>query len=234
MPDVFSGLIKAEGDNSIESILDRINANFNVRLVDLKYSDPSFEPNEEQESLERTAPNVCGIVRTDNGDMLGHGSRGYGIYQFSEVAEIIRPALEEDKVKFVLGGCPNFGERMYLVMDAAGELQLGTGDTVVNRFILTSSHDGSSKVEVRMTPYRKMSQSAFITDARPLQFKHTKKVADRIAATRKTLASVQAEWAAFESNVRGMIALNLTDEEAISFITKVVGDSDSTRTINIR
>jgi len=101
--------------------------------------------------------------------------------------------------------------------------------------VMTSSHDGGSKIEIRMTPFRKVNGTALTVDAtRPLAFKHTPGVNGRINRARKIFTNVNKSWEEFAGNVAKMITVSVTDDEAKGFINNVLGESDSTRMEHIK
>jgi phage/plasmid-like protein (TIGR03299 family) len=147
-------------------------------------------------------------------------------------------ALIAGGARIVGGGCPNNGERAYLVLESDGIIQLSRGDTIVNRFLMLSSHDGTGKIEVRMTPYRPKTGTAITTDAsHPLAFKHTKNVRLRLGRARKIFTRVNQRWDEFSDGVKKMVSVTLNEKEAREFIEAVLphtSDEPSQRLINIR
>lgn len=86
-----------------------------------------------------------------------------------------------------------------------------------------------------MTPFRTLNGTALTVDAsRPLAFKHTPGVNGRINRARKIFKNVNHSWDEFASGVAKMVMVQVTDDEAKSFITNVLGESDSTRMENIK
>ena len=90
-----------------------------------------------------------------------------------------------------------------------------------------------------MTPWRKLTGTAITFDAtRPLSFKHTKKVSDRIKRARAINKSVLKNWGEFTAGVQKMVAYPLSREQALEFINLVLPTGDnseaSTKLENIR
>lgn len=193
---------------------------------------------------------AAGIVKTsplneqtvriyENGNEQALGCVGL-IYTLVPYREAFAPAqqLVEGGARIVSGGCPNHGERAYLVLEASGEIILAPNDAIVNRFTFISSHDGSSKIEVRMTPYRRKNGTTLTHDAsRPLAFKHTSLVGNRITKAATIIDRVNKSWKEFEGAVQKMMAVDLSDFEAKSMIDSVLGgdlNTDSQRLVNIK
>lgn len=190
-----------------------------------KDGNPKLSPNNEQ------------VVRVEGDIPLGCVGLVYTLVPYRDA---FAPAqqLVEGGARIVAGGCPNNGERAYLVMEADGRIILSQGDDIVNRYVFISSHDGSSKIEVRMTPYRAKNGTTLTHDAsRPLSYKHTNLVGSRIQKASQIVDRVNKSWKEFEGAVQKMMSVNLSDTEAKSMIDTVLGgdlNSDSARLVNIK
>ena len=176
-------------------------------------------------------------VRVDGAQPLGCVGLVYTVVPYRDAFAPVQQ-LVDGGAQIVAGGCPNYGERAYLVLEASGSIILAAGDEIVNRYTFISSHDGSSKIEVRMTPYRAKNGTTLTHDAsRPLAFKHTNLVGSRIQKAGQVFDRVNKSWTEFQGAVQKMMAVNLTDQEAKSMIDTVLGgdlNTDSQRLVNIK
>lgn len=192
---------------------------------------------EDGEMERKQSPYHKQIVR-DDGVPIGVVGLRYKVVPY---AEAFGPAeaLCAGGAVIVGGGAPNNGERGYLVLDAPGTMQLGPNDPILNRFVLTSSHDGTGKIEVRSTPWRSLTGTTFAVDTKtkPMAFKHTPLVSGRVSHAKKVIARVNKNWGEFTKGVQRMIGHRLTEQEARMFIDAVLppsGKEASTRLENIR
>lgn len=152
---------------------------------------------------------------------------GYQLVPFRRAFSIADPLVENHGFSVVGGGAPNKGERGYLQIETGETITLAKGDVIRNRILLTSSHDGTGKIQVRMTPYREKSGTALTFDAgHPLAFKHTLNVTGRIAASRKSLRRIQGEWETLKGGIRKMQTVQMTDPDAQAFISQVLPAPD--------
>lgn len=226
--DVFKGFQRTKVV-SLDEACEEYAFNFDVEKRALKYEGSNGE--------ELISPYHEQVVRADNSAPLGVVGLGYTIVPyriaFSPAEELIVQGAR------IMGGTlANHGEIAYLYMRSPGEIKIGEGDVIYNDYILKSSHDGSAKIELRLTPYRTGNGTALTVDAvKPLAFKHTTKVTDRINRARACGKRIVEAWAEFETSVARMIATPVTEQEARDFIDLVLGgdkEKDSTRLANIK
>jgi len=214
---------------SLEEAVAMYNMDFSVLKLPLYFKDPNeneiVSPFHEQ-IIHGTTFNPIGVV----------GLR----YQTVEYPIAFSPAdaLISGGAKIVGGGCPNRGERAYLILEGDGLIELSPGDTIINRFLMLSSHDGTGKIEIRMTPWRSKTGTAITFDStNPLAFKHTRNVGTKVSRAKRIFHRVNDNWNEFSTGVKKMVSINLTEAEAKEFIESVLPatkDEPSTRLENIR
>jgi phage/plasmid-like protein (TIGR03299 family) len=167
------------------------------------------------------------VANGDNYDPLGVVGLRYTKVPYP-LAFAPAESLIEGGARVVGGGCPNNGERAYLVLESDGVIQLSRGDKIVNRFVMMSSHDGTGKIEIRMTPFRPKTGTAITYDAsHPLAFKHTRNVNTKLGRAKTIFSRVNANWNEFSVGVQRMVSVNMTEAEAKDFIEAVLPTSTS-------
>lgn len=215
---------------TLDEACDKYEFNFDVEKRPLAFADTEgkrliLSPYNEQ------------TVRVDTDYPLGCVGLVYTVVPYREAFAPVEKMIDMG-ARIIAGGAPNHGERAYLVLEAEGKIVLADGDDIVNRFLFQSSHDGSSKIEVRMTPYRKKNGTTITHDAsRPLAFKHTTLVGSRVQKASKVFDRVNKSWGTFQGAIQRMIATKLTEQEAKGMIDMVLGgdtDRDSKRLVNIK
>ena len=218
---VFNGLIKGACAN-IEEACKRYELDFTAEKRDQSWRD-------DDDRWIRSKGMV--VIRTDKMVELGPVGRDYCVVQYKDAFRPIDVLIANQQAKLISGGAPNLGEQAYLVLESEGELMLAPGDSVKNCFVVRSSHDGTCKIEIRMTPYRTKTGTTFALNAtKPLAFKHTPNVEARLAMARRTWSNVQTSWDEFSSGAKKMIATPVTEDEARQFIVGVLAaKKDSTR-----
>jgi phage/plasmid-like protein (TIGR03299 family) len=224
----FEGLDFAIVD-SLESGCQKFGLDFDVIQEDLRYS---FN------GEDIVSPNNRQNLRADDGRPLGVVGLRYTPVPYPIAFSPASPLLENG-AKIIGGGSTEDGARGFLVMEYGDYIEISPGVRIVNRFVMVSTHDGSGKIEVRMTPYLDKAGTAYTVDAsHPLSFKHTLKVGDRINRARRIYSSVMSSWGEFANGVRKMLSVPITDTEAREFIEMVLptpkGEGAGTRLENTR
>ena len=226
----FFGLSN-EPANSLAEAGQIYGMDFEVEKCPLYYADAKGNPT-------RISPWDEQVVNVDkNRAPIGVVGIGYQIVRHLHAFDIAQPLIDAG-AHIVGGGCPNNGERAYLVLQTDQKLEIAPGDCIVNRYLLLNSYDGTGKIEVRFTPYRSTYGIAFTTNAnRPLAFKHTRNVAKRLTLTKRVFRGVNENWNQFSDSVKKMLAISLNQQQATEFVEAVMpatSDEPSTRLENQR
>lgn len=210
---------------SLDDAISRYGMDFTPKLAPLYY----FVDGEKILS-----PRDMQCYRSDDNRHMGVVGLEYETVPFLEAIEFSRQL----GARIVGGVCPNRGERAYLILEADGVVQMGPDDNIVNRFVLTSSHDGTTKIEMRATPFWARPGTAITTDAtRPLSFKHTRNVGVKLDRANKVIKVVNSRWNEFSAGVQKMVSVHLSEDKAKEFIESVLphtGNEASTKLENIR
>lgn len=224
----FRGL-NMQGCDTYDEAMEKYHLDFPVLKRDLRFEGIDGE--------DVISPRNMQVIHGTTGAPLGVVGLNYTTMDYPTALE---PAaiLKEHGARIVGGGCPNNGERAYLVLEGEGSIELSPGDTIVNRYVMLSSHDGTGKVEIRMTPWREKTGTAITTNAaKPLAFKHTRNVAARVGMANKSFKRVNESWDEFSDGVKRMVGVNLSEDEAKQFIAAVLPSAKaeaSTKLENIR
>lgn len=225
-PNVFSGLNLISTVRDLDEACKVYGFDFPVELRDLSFPD--------KDGVAKLSPYHKQVVAADNDDALGVVGLRYTVVPYREAFAPVSE-LSRHGARIVGGGAPNMREEAYLILEWPGTIKLSEGDEIVNRCTMRASHNGNTKIEIRMTPYRARNGTALTFDAtRPLAFKHTPKVSNRINQARKIYKRVHDSWNEFAENVARLVTINITDTDAKSLITSVLGEADSTRMENIQ
>lgn len=227
----FSSMKSTDNVTSPEEVVKRIGADDVFEKVMLKYGLTMTDKEGEESWVNKIAYMDRAVVNTRTGDYVGIVGHNYGIVPYVDVVKLIWPLIEAGEAKIVRGSCPNRGERMYLLLEAPGSINLGPKDMIVNRFVVTAGHDGKNKIVIRMCPFREKNGTASITETKPLSFKHSRKSADRIAQARKTLKGVKYTWDTYEKDVQDLLKLSISDEDVRMYFETVI-EGDSTQAEN--
>ncbi len=93
-------------------------------------------------------------LRTDTGDILGVVGERYEPVQNIDAFAFFDPLIAEDEAIYETAGILGKGERIWILAKLPGFMKIHGNDIVNKYLLLTNSHDGSSQVQVRITPIR--------------------------------------------------------------------------------
>lgn len=217
MQDVFSGFEALRG-KTFTNAIDVCNAleDMSRECVKVPQRFPDINGDYTQVNPEKMV-----TVWTDTHERLGDVGYNYQVVQYPVAFSIINPLIEKG-ARVIGGGLINRGERAVLVLETDSVLEITPGDTIVNRIVVMSSHDGTGKIEIKVTPYRRKTGVAIALPVNGLSFKHTLRVEANMVAGRKAYARIEAAWDSFSDAVKRMIAVKVDDKEARAFIEQVL------------
>jgi hypothetical protein len=179
-------------------------------------------------------PAIVTIYNTHTGDILapkGVG-RDYGIVQYDEAVAFLEKLIGGEYADLRYLAAPGTGSHLYVVLRAEGAIDF-QGTEVKNDFLVTTSHDGSAKLNIRITPT--VGKLTAIPFNKVVSFRHSKNVGEYIGRAAATIESVTEMWDTFDSDVRHMMNVPITNVQALDYFKSIIGDDDeSTRQVNIR
>jgi hypothetical protein len=109
-------------------------------------------------------------------------------------------------------------------------------ETIVNGFHLFASCDGSKEIEVHIAPTRLIRDAesqiynagTFVTNIKPVKFRHSSLVDKHLLAAKKTYERVTDGFASFKRDIQTLIKQQVTEEEVKTYVEVVIpGDSKS-------
>lgn len=137
-------------------------------------------------------PDYRHIYRTDNKEILGLVTKGYGIVQNSEAFEFVNNLCcggNKNQPFIECAGVLGKGERVFVTAKFPEQFQIGdTFDDHGEMYaVITTSHDGSGAVTVLMTPVRvvcnnTLQHAMYKNNISKFSFKHTSGVKARMSA----------------------------------------------------
>ena len=232
----FQGL-RMSPQTSLDEAWKNFDMNFEVGTAPLDYTVRLKNNDGSYRTETIRSPREVQVYRKDDGRAMGVVGLVYKTMSHPVAFEFARQLIAGG-ARIIGGGCPNRGERAYLILESDGNVAIGPRDNIVNRFVLTNTHDGTGKIELRITPFWDRAGTAFNPETgKPLSFKHTTNVANRLASANKVMSRVNANWDEFSSAVKKMVGMPLTEREAKDFIEAILphtGDEAGPKLENIR
>jgi phage/plasmid-like protein (TIGR03299 family) len=183
---------------------------------------------------------IVATYRTDNGVIVSKRGvgRNYGIVQVRDALAFCDYLIKQNYAAYGYAGAPGGGAKAYVILKAEGAIKIGDKHSIENWFTVSTSHDGTGRIEVKVTPVFPLIGSVLVPDqGKHLSFRHTKNVRSRLTQALKTIKRVTSEWDNTEALIRKMTTVKIDDEAAKKYFTDVIGSEDienSKRGLGIR
>lgn len=167
------------------------------------------------------------IVREDTEAVLSIVKNRYTPLQNKEAFEVLDPFLSETKAVWHTAGVLGHGERIWVLAKLPGSIQVIKDDIVDKYFLLTSSHDGSSSIQLRFTPIRVVCQNtlqmALLGEGSSImKVKHTKNQNIKIKEAIKILGLVEQCSKEFENTAKEMYELKMSDTDIDNYLAEIL------------
>jgi phage/plasmid-like protein (TIGR03299 family) len=179
-------------------------------------------------------PDYRHIYRTDNKEILGLVTKGYGIVQNEEAFEFVNDLCcgGNSNTPFIeAAGVLGHGERVFVTAKFPEEFQIGdTFDDHGEMYaVITTSHDGSGAVTVLMTPIRvvcnnTLQYAMYQNNISKFSFKHTSGVKARMSANVQHAAQVLHCYDATMTAIKAQTELLSKTKVNTKLIQEVVGN----------
>ncbi len=171
--------------------------------------------------------NYQSIIREDTGDVLAITKKRYTPLQNEEAFKVLDPFLSETKAVWHTAGVLGKGERIWVLAKLPGNIQVTKEDIIDKYFLLTSSHDGSTSIQLRFTPIRVVCQNtlqmALIGEGSSImKVKHTKNQGDRIKEAIKILGLVDQATKEFEDTAKEMYKFKMSDTDIDNYLAEIL------------
>ena len=186
------GVVIPGGLNDIDKVMELARINFMVGKTPVTYLNPTTN------ELEQLAGRFV-TTRSDTGKGLGVVGDSYEIFQNHEAFEFLEALVDKYGVTWESAGALRNGARVFVSMRLPQEIRIdpnGVDDAILPFVVLTTTHDGSGKVEAMVTPWRPAcgNTERFAVRDAVVRWgtRHTKNIKDKVAEARRTMAqSVQ-------------------------------------------
>jgi uncharacterized protein DUF932 len=104
-------------------------------------------------------PDAHAVVRadrwgTDTCDIFGLVGDSYTPVQNRDAFEFFDPVVKSGMATYHTAGALGRGERVWVLVEIQGHIQVSEGDTVSKYVLLSNSHDGRSSLHLKFTPVR--------------------------------------------------------------------------------
>ena len=221
--------------NTSEEVLEKAGLNFNVEKCEL-YAQMPFTiggDNSVNETMGefahggeiyRPCPNGYATYRTDKHIPLGVVKSKYEVVQNIDAFNFIDNAIGEGKALFQYAGCFGYGHKVFITAKLPVETRVG-GDPIDNYLVFSTSHDGSSSIDILFTPVRvfclNMLNAGIEESSAHIRIRHTKTAQDRLdfGAEMLRIALKYAENS--KQLYESLLTIKMKDEQVRDYIARL-------------
>jgi phage/plasmid-like protein (TIGR03299 family) len=166
--------------------------------------------------------------------VFGIAGRDYVPLQNVEAFEFFDPLVREGHATFETAGALGRGERVWVLARLRGDLEVAPGDAVQRFLLLSNSHDGSSSVQVKLTPVRVVCNNTLSLALRrgsSIRVRHDRDMKVQLEASKAFLGVLREEYDRAGQLFRRLAATRLTAKQADTYFTQVfpAGATEHTR-----
>lgn len=216
-------------------VLDKAGLNFNVEKCEL-YAQMPFSiggDNSINETMGdfahnggiyRPCPNGYATYRTDKNIPLGVVKAKYEVVQNIDAFNFIDSAIGKDKALFQYAGCFGYGHKVFITAKLPITTKVGD-DPIDNYLVFSTSHDGSSSIDILFTPVRVFCLnclSAGIKESSAhIRIKHTKTAKERLDFGADMLRTALLYAENTQMFYESLLTVKMTDEQVRDYITRL-------------
>lgn len=216
-------------------VLDKAGLNFKVEKCEL-YAQMPFSINGDNSVSEtmgefshngeiyRPCPNGYATYRTDRNIPLGVVKSKYEVVQNIDAFNFIDSAIGKGKALFQNAGCFGYGHKVFITAKLPITTTVG-GDPIDNYLVFSTSHDGSSSIDILFTPVRvfclNCMPSALKDADSHIRIRHTKTAQDRLDFGAEML-HIALQYAEYSKELYdSLLTIKMNDEQVRDYISRL-------------
>ncbi len=172
-------------------------------------------------------------TRDDTGAGLGVVGDSYEIFQNHEAFEFLEALVDKFGVTWESAGALRNGARVFVSMRLPHDIRIdpdGVNDEIIPFVVLTTTHDGSGKVEAMVTPWRPLcgNTERFAVRDAIVRWgtRHTKNIKDKVNEARRTFAQSVTYFEQFVVEENRLAETEMTIQDVLKTIDEVWGELD--------
>ncbi len=170
----------------------------------------------------RKVPNQFATVRTDTQQALGTVGRVYMPLQNADAFSFADSIIQEKAAVYNTAGALGNGEKIWVLAKLDGVCTIGGDDVVDKYLLLANSHNGSSGVQICLTPVRVVCQNtlaAALGSAQQMfKIRHTASMGSKVTDARHALGIANKFFAEFEEKAQALTRVQMNADKFKGFI----------------
>lgn len=230
-------VINAESLTYLEILKEAHMLGWNVRLLSKRKASPELTFDKEEFYVVRDNPFTKNQV-----DVLGEVTQRYNVFSNENTfafgdALVNAGDVRGEAMSWETAGAMNGGRVIFGSLAIEREIHIdesGVDDIVKMYLLVTSSHDGTSKLTVLVTPIRVVCQNtlnlAIQGAVQQYKIKHTQSMDGKVTEARDTLNITDKYIEVFEEKATNLFQTEVTNQEFFEIVKKVHGEQPEDNT----
>ena len=173
--------------------------------------------------------NRWATIRTDTGDVLGVVGDSYVPIQNRDAFGVFDGLVGAGKAIYETAGALGKGERIWILAKLPGYIKVRDNDIVSKYLLLSNSHDGSSLVQMKLTPIRVVCNNtltAALKGQGEINIRHTLSAKEDAAQALSLLGLSNALYEQLEAVFNRMALTKISDEQLMDYVKALVPDNE--------
>lgn len=168
------------------------------------------------------------IIRTDTNDPLGIVGNVYKPFPNSEAFSFFDNVVQSKEAKYETAGSLKGGKKIWILARVGGTIRIADSNDLVNEYVLLyNSHDGTSTIEMMITPIRVVCMNtlnvAITRKGRGIKIRHTGRAQERIDEARNALMIVRGFYDEFSETADFLAGVSLKSREELDTYLDLAG-----------
>ena len=219
-----------------EEVLNQANLNFQVEKCELVARMPfSLRGNNDinetmgdfayKGNIYRDCPNGYATYRTDMNIPLGIVKSKYEVVQNVDAFNFIDSAIGKTKAVFQTAGCFGYGHKVFITAKLPVTTTVGR-DPIDNYLVFSTSHDGTSSIDILFTPVRVFCFNCMPSAIREadahIRIRHTRTAQDRLDFGADMLR-MAVKYADDSKEVyESLLTIRMSDAQVKDYISRLI------------
>lgn len=174
-------------------------------------------------------PDKFAVVREDRLDhdscpILGIVGQQYEPLQNAEAFQFFDPIAGKGAAIYHTAGALGDGQRVWILAQLPGEMRVAGDDMVGKYLLLSTSHDGSSSVQIKFTPIRVVCQNTLgqaLSKGTAFRVAHDSDMQNGLRRAQDLIAFVTKQYSELEEAFRQMAQVNLNRARLKTYLSEV-------------
>ena len=175
-------------------------------------------------------PDCSVTVRTDTGDILGVVEDAYEPVQNRDAFSFFDNLVATEEATYETAGIIGRGERAWILARLPGFINVHGKDIVSKYLLLSNSHDGNSRIRVKITPIRVVCNNtltAALEGAGEVHIRHTSNAAENMVQALSLLGLTNRLYEQLDACFNRMALTKISGKHLTDYVNELIPDNGS-------